>query len=77
MYLIPIAQLFGTIINIIYGKTIRSVRAEPFHFGFTNKKHENQETNAPGADLEYGEIRTNSSNVAINSQNNNENLIYA
>mmetsp|Transcript_3721 Transcript_3721/g.4617 ORF Transcript_3721/g.4617 Transcript_3721/m.4617 type:complete len:427 (-) Transcript_3721:113-1393(-) len=34
MYLIPFGQLVGSLLNSIFGKCFRNVRAEPYYFGF-------------------------------------------
>ena len=36
MYLIPSGQLIGSLLNAIFGKCFRNVRAEPYYFGFGN-----------------------------------------
>ena len=36
MYLIPVGQLAGSLLNAIFGKCFRNVRAEPYYFGMGN-----------------------------------------
>ena len=45
MYLIPAAQLAGSLLNSIFGKCFRNVRAEPYYFGFGSSNVNNVNEN--------------------------------
>ena len=88
MYLIPFGQLVGSLLNAIFGKCFRNVRAEPYYFGFNgininhHKKSDyvsfpsvNDGQNAPLIMDKVG-MPTDGGNItSINYNNNNNNNI--